>query len=432
MPDSAGGTDRFVLKLDINGNMIWKKYYRTSIKGGCVFSVIIAKNGDYIIGGEKYAEPWIARIDTIGNIKWETWLYDTVNKEGSVLSKAATINYLRETSRGTIVCAAGDEYPNASSDYAAYLEFDSLGALRTYTEWQNVTGYNVGGFSVEETRGGQLLFGGYEAVYYLDTVGNEEWKKKYTFQLEGVGSEVCEIYRVKVLRDNTPFVMGRAYEANCWTDYEKLYYDGWWSPIGYASGLNSAWDTGGKQGGDDHLYDFTQLKNGNLVFVGNWAYTGGNLLLWIIVTDSTGKNKYWEKQIVVDDVVPYSVCATEDSGFTIVGSGGVNTDSTGFDAVAVHFVPKDPTAVITKAQYKAKTLTSIRTNINRSRLTIECNEFLNSKSEVSVFDLTGRCLAVKTGNNKIVMDISHISQGTYLLKVKTGNSIKTKKLFVKN
>jgi hypothetical protein len=178
LPDSLSGgdMDRFLLKLDVNGKMIWKRYYRTGIKGGCLRSIVIARNGDYITGGTKYGEPWIAEIDTTGEIKWETWLWDTVALDETVLSRGAAINYLRQTSRGTIVCAAGDQYPygsgNGLNDYAAFLEFDSLGSLTVYKEWEDITSYEIAGFSVEETKGGELMFGGNQAVFYLDTIGN--------------------------------------------------------------------------------------------------------------------------------------------------------------------------------------------------------------------------------------------------------------------
>jgi hypothetical protein len=282
------------------------------------------------------------------------------------------------------------------------------------------------------------VFGGNEAVFYLDSTGKATWKANYTFDLNGVGSEVSEVYRVKVLRNNTPFVMGKAYEANCWADYEKLYYDGWWSPISYESGLNSAWDTAGKQGANDDLYDFTQLNNGNLVFVGNKGVSSPNPV-WIIVTDSTGKKQYFEKEFTISVVdtytttntYPFSVVATPDSGFTVVGEGRFGTNS-GWDAFAMHFIPKDPTAVRNKYKSATRSENVIKTRISRTKLTIESDAIGNNKSAASLFDLSGRCVAVKTGSNRIIMDISHISQGTYLLKVKTNNSIRTQKIFIKN
>ena len=161
-----------------------------------------------------------------------------------------------------------------------------------------------GGFDIEETQGGNYLLAGNEAVFYLDSVGRPQWQTKYTFQLTGVGSEVNNINRAKVLRDNTPLVMGQAYEGNCWTKYQKLYYDAWWSPIGYESGLNTNWDTAGFSGGDDYMYDFTQLNNGNLVFVGNKSWGNGATPVWVIVTDSLGKKSFFEKQFSISTASP--------------------------------------------------------------------------------------------------------------------------------
>ena len=171
--DSMNARGIFLVNLNPSGKLEWKKRYNRSGGGN---SIVIAKNGDFIIGGTRGTSPLVLRTDTSGNMKWQTWLYDSVTSNPKPLSRSATINYLRESSRGTIVCAAGDPYPyNGGSplqDYAAYLEFDSLGELINYSEWSNITGYEMGGFSIEETKGGNLLLAGNQAVFYLDSLGN--------------------------------------------------------------------------------------------------------------------------------------------------------------------------------------------------------------------------------------------------------------------
>jgi len=232
--------------------------------------------------------------------------------------------------------------------------------------------------------------------------------------------------------------MGKAYEANCWVDYEKLYYDGWWSPISYESGLNSNWDTAGKQGANDILYDFTQLNNGNLVFVGNNGNStvGG---VWVVVTDSTGKKNYWEKQfcrpyLTADGraLDPYSVCATPDSGFTVVGLYSCSDANGGQNAFAMHFVSASGTSVIAKEHPVSKSVSGFNTRICGSHLIIEtkASEKINN-AETSLFDISGKCVLTQK-NNKAVVDISRISSGTYIVRMKTENCVRMGKVVIRN
>jgi hypothetical protein len=174
-PDTTDWNWIFLTKIDGNGKPLWKKKY---VKSGRGRSIVSAKNGDLIIGGDRGLSPFLMRVDSIGNVKWTQWIYDSVNNKKSILLQNATINCVRETRRGTIICSAGDPYPfnegSPLNNYAAYLEFDSAGTLIHSREWKDVTGYAIRGFDIEETKGGEYLMAGNEAVFYLDTTGRPE------------------------------------------------------------------------------------------------------------------------------------------------------------------------------------------------------------------------------------------------------------------
>jgi hypothetical protein len=383
------------------------------------------------------------RLDSLGDIKWTTWFYDsTKGVLGNILHGDDIINSLRETSRGTIICAVGDDYPNNGgqplTNYAAILEFDSLGNMHHYREFNNVTGYNIGGFYVDETQGKNFVLSGNQGVLYTDTVDYVLWQKNYTFMLTGVGSETNKISRAKVLRDNNLIVAGQAYEGNCWTTYKHLYYDAWWSSADYGSGSNRDWDTAGKQGADDDIDDFTQLNNGNLVFVGEKGGANGNSPLWVFVTDSTGKRLLWEKQFLnksTKNVImsPTSVAASPDGGFTVVGWGNFGTN--GQDAFAQHFVYKPVSAVISHSNSQFKSTNGFDLHLAGAKLLVS-NTMSKIPATVSLFDISGRCVANVTsprplaaplpqerGEDKfstIQFDISKLARGTYVVRVKAG------------
>ena len=140
-----------------------------------------------------------------------------------------------------------------------------------------------------------------------------------------------------------------------------------------------------KRRDSDGLYDFTQLNNGNLVFVGNKDNTssdsGG---IWTFVTDSIGKHLYWEKQTKVfykkNDgraVTPYSVCATPDGGFTVVGVDQCVDSLGGKNAFAVHLVSKPISAVMYRGNFQAKSLNGFSVRLAGAKLMVskQCQKY---------------------------------------------------------
>jgi hypothetical protein len=151
---ASGGTSTTIgqlilLKLNAMGGLSWKKLYKSN-NNQYARSIAIAKNGDFIIGGARYGEPFIFRTDSIGNVKWSTWIYDSVNNRQTLLTHAAaTINNVQETSRGTIICAAGDyftdasyAYGNTKTDYGAILQFDATGKFLSGAQVGGARGMN--------------------------------------------------------------------------------------------------------------------------------------------------------------------------------------------------------------------------------------------------------------------------------------------------
>jgi hypothetical protein len=422
--DTFNSQQTILAKFDTDGKILQRKLFSihnnlVSFRNQYAHSLFFAQNGDFIIGGRRWTAPFLMRTDSLGNLKWATWYYDsTKDVIGNILKQTCTINSLAEDQNGRIVCAAGDEYPfnggngDPLTNYAAFLAFDSLGKKIRVREWNGITGYRIGGFSIATTKGGEYLLSGNEAVFYLDTINNmPEWQTQYTFDLAGTGTQVNNVFKTKVLRDNTPVVMGQAYEGNCWIKYQKLYYDAWWSPIRYTS-----WDTAGYQGENDALYDFAQLKNGNLVFVGTKGNSGGVLGVWIIVTDSSGKKMLWEKQckVIPDSHIPMAVCATPDDGFTMVGG-------TPGDAFIAHFIPKPVSAVVSRNNSLSESMNGFSVHVVGAKLIVSVNAAMKNIGQVSLFDISGKRIAMQTvgafRETPLSFDVSKLARGTYVVRV---------------
>jgi hypothetical protein len=59
-------------------------------------SVIIAKNGDFLVGGKRFIGPLVMRLDQGGNIKWATWYYDSLQGiSGKRIDCDGSVNSIR-------------------------------------------------------------------------------------------------------------------------------------------------------------------------------------------------------------------------------------------------------------------------------------------------------------------------------------------------
>jgi hypothetical protein len=439
--DSVLLRDQMILvKIDQSGKLIWKKLYNNKYHQ-YANSVAIARNGDFLVGGGSSGAPVILRTDSAGNTKW---YYDTIKDEQRLL-ESATVNSLRETSRGTIICAAGDEYPEndglSFDNYAAYFELDSAGQIIHKGQWFMPDYYKIGGFCIDEGANGNCLLSGYQSVLYIESTGNLIWQKTYSYMLDGVGSMVANVMRARVLRDNRPMVLGQIHEGNCWTSYQKLYYDAWWAPFGYGTGSTTARDTAGWQRGDDIVYDFTQLTNGNIVIIGikyfNYSTDGG---IWTIVTDSTGNRTLWEKQTKIPyktsdgrSILPVSVCATPDSGFSISGRYYCASEYGGSNGFVTHYVPKNPLVVSSRSGISRRS-PGVSAAIIGSKFVIYCDD-IQQYPGISIYNAAGRMIAGSLNNeirktgNSFEWDFSKVCKGVYFYSISfdghfiTGNLI---------
>ncbi len=237
-------------------------------------------------------------MDSQFNIKSAFWYYDSINGRSKLLH-GATLQSLVQTKDGRIIAVGGDEFPYGSgstlNNYAAWMEFDSLEALNGLVrQWDEAVGFEIAGWSLLETSSGGFLMGGNRATGSFDKSGTMSSLYKYSFSLKGVGTETNQVSRVRKLRNGKLIVVGQAYEEDCWTKYQRLSYDAWWSFIS-ETGSNDSWNTAGLSGSDDVLFDATQLADNRIAFLGLKG-TVPDSGLWVFVTDSTAKTIQWEKQ----------------------------------------------------------------------------------------------------------------------------------------
>jgi hypothetical protein len=403
----------------------------------------VAKNGDFLIGGERYLAPLVMRLDSLGNIKGTSWFYDsTKDVLGRMLKGSGIINSIKETKNGKIMCVAGDDYNNlttAPSNYAAYIAYDSTVTLQYTHQWYNVAGYKIGGRDIEDIGNNTYLMSGNEAVVGMDTNTTELWKAKYTYNVDNVGSQIAEVNRAKALRDGRLMVIGQEYEPDSYVRWGNFYYDAWWAEIAFAYGSITTSDTAGYKGGNDYFEDFVQLADDKLAFVGTHGGHNGHSPVWVVVTDVSGKKKLFSKDFFIQDSLqsptqyPLSIAASPDNGFTIVGYLNKNS---GRHAFAAHFIPKAISAVTNIASDR-KEGSRLKVRVSKTRLMVSLPvgfQKTRETDEISIFDMLGKRVAIQTletrRNSPVSFDISRFPAGTYFVRLQTAKNIQTAKLVI--
>ncbi|MBC7411444.1 MAG: hypothetical protein H7331_03190, partial [Bacteroidia bacterium] len=128
----------FVMKLDSNLNLVWKKYY--NVTGRIVSGLVTSKQGGYILGhtvtdsivnfSTTWERPSISKLNTNGTVKW--------HKEYGVKEYALATTTIKECANGDILMAGGKQV--VTSAYKGWImRTDSLGNLKWWRWYHAIT-----------------------------------------------------------------------------------------------------------------------------------------------------------------------------------------------------------------------------------------------------------------------------------------------------
>lgn len=140
--------ERIVLtKLDISGNIIWRKTYGGTENSPGVSKIKECSNGDYILCGEKYVNytasvnqymGWIMRTDSMGNLKWwRTYIPENPIKDTTTQNE---LHDILELPNKDIACVgwAGASGFNSLVQQTWILKVDSNGCFGASNCPQNI------------------------------------------------------------------------------------------------------------------------------------------------------------------------------------------------------------------------------------------------------------------------------------------------------
>jgi hypothetical protein len=264
--DNHGNYDYWIVKLDFNGGILWKKsfggsgndkatsIYQTKDKG-YVIAGYSNSNNDNVTGhhgNSFYSDYWIVKVDSVGNIQWQKSLGGTEEDEAYSIQQTNDSGYV----------VAGSSYSNDG----------------------DVTGHH--GSSSSQ----QVAFSDYWIVK-LDTIGNIQWQKSYG------GNSVDEAYSVQQVGDGGYIVAG--YSASIDGDVSENhgpynYPDYWvikinvvgnivWQKALGGAGYDIATSIGETKDGGCILSGYSDSQDGDVTgYHGNPNYGGGDYDYWIV------------------------------------------------------------------------------------------------------------------------------------------------------
>ncbi len=165
-------TDGWVFKTDADGNMEWEYTFGTDLNGESATSLVPFDDNSFIVSGNFNTRSFVLRIDIEGNVLWEKSYFP------NQYSSAGAVCRVNDSTFAVVgsfqMHSAGDWYPNiftinTEGDVWYQLTYSFLGA---------------GNFCfITKTADGGMIFGGAEngqnVVYKNSLTGHQEWEYRF-------------------------------------------------------------------------------------------------------------------------------------------------------------------------------------------------------------------------------------------------------------
>lgn len=457
-----GGDDIWVVKLTATGAVAWSKTFGGS---GNDIANYVQQTADlgYVIAGTTYSndgdvtrnqgnsDAWVIKLDNAGTIQWQKTF------GGNHVDVATSIRQIEDG--GYIVgCYTLSENNNSDvigsrggSDFWI-VKLTSTGDI----EWSRCLGGQSYDYAraVQQTEDGGYVIGGYTLsvdghvsgnhgnvdywVVKLDNMQEIEWQKTYG----GTSSDI--LTSLVQTTDGGYIVAGHVYSQDGDIPgsgfHGPLYDDYWVVKLSSTGAIQWKKALGGY--GNDLAQSVQQTSDGGYIVFGyvtsNDGDVSGNngyMNYWIVKLSSQGVIQ-WQRALGGSNQegfnpIPYatdgahSIQQTTDLGYILAGysksnDGDVSGNHGGFD----YWVVKLANPLATD-DFLSESI-SVYPNPASERVFVHTGAS-SQLSQLSLYDLLGQHLRTTKENS---ISVSGLSQGVYLLQIKTDKGEVTKKMVV--
>ena len=392
-----GGWDAYLIKTDLNGNIVWSKNYG-GFDNDWFSSIQLTHDGGYIACGTTFTfgsgigDVYLLKLDPAGNIQW------TKTFGGSGWERG---NFVQQTfDNGFIITGYSTSF-TAASGRIYLLKTDSLGNV----SWSKIFGGVMGeeGFCAKQCSDSGYIVTGYtnsfgtglQEVFLIKTNdnGNLSWMKTYGNISIDLG------YYVDQTPDNGFIIAARTYSFGQ-ADYlikTNAYGDTLWSKA---------------YPGQAGLGHFVLPTND-----GGYILASSSNVLKLIKTDSMGNSGC--NELIPNTIV--TIASPVILSGAITNSGGATVSSatiTRYTSIII-----DTLCLTTGVNnYIDNKELNIYPNPATNQLHVKLTKPITKNTTLTITDMQGRLVqeyphSLEEGPGGEVINISTLSQGIYLLKL---------------
>ncbi len=438
-------SDVWLLKLDENGNLLWKKTYGGSGAEGMYAIVQTLDNGFIMVGSttsvdgdvtvnKGNSDGWVIKIDSVGTIQWQKTIggsdkdyflsvFQTQNGDYIVggYSQSSDKDFpqnsgkndmwvLKLDSRGNIVWKK--RIGGSDDDYLSQLTNIDDKTFAIAARTQSTDGDMVGAFGDFSVK--------------MDSSGNIVWKKSF----EGLGLK--EFYGATMSQKNIVFVGMQIVDRTL----PQLAYS--WDFLVTKSDTagNRLWSKifGGSKA--DYTHSVQSLPNGDLLITGvtqsnDFDITGnhGDLDFWVIRIDSLGNLKNASCYGGSNEDQSFGSAIDKQGNLILVGfatsSNGTFTQNKGTYDLAVIKLRYD---LVSTAESSSDADILIYPNPVEDALNIKIPP-LSIAPIFRLYDITGKLMyQSEKGQNIETIDMHTFPKGFYILTYQLGSTYHAQKI----
>jgi hypothetical protein len=422
--NSNGFTDIYVLRFNSNGDTIWtKKYGSTGVEQA--FGIEATNDGNYVIvgyttswGGGGAQDGYLIKIDIDGNRLWEKF-YGGSGTDG--------LESVQETSDGGLILCGYSNSAGTNGVKDVYLVKTDANGNESWSKKIGGGADDWGNIARQTSDGGYIIIGGTYSYgagnsdYYMlktNSSGTVEWYKTYG----GAGTDEGKYIR--------PTSSGFIITGD--TDSRGAGMDDAWVIKTDLSG-DSIWSK--TYGGENKEASKMILKTndgGYILSAITRSFGLWNPDSWIIKLNSTGDIEWEKKYGGSSHEHNYATLPTADGGYISVGHSDsygnleqvylIKTNSTGDTTSVVNVVDNQ----------EEKNIIHVYPNPCDGKFMLMVSNEKFNQGVIKIYNVTGSLVKEEeiqfNANQKV--DMGTLAKGTYLLNIISGNKFYYSKIMI--